>query len=202
MSLNWFTEKESSTDNVEVNKGKEPIVEISERPQEDKFWIDFGENIIKDTIQTLDERAKYIITTCASLIVIHFGLLLAFKVQGLSFKVTPEFFFVVSAALFALSFYPIRKDVIMQSPSDIRDAYKYWINWRQVWHRVGFGFFIAGLLAMAITITISPPSSDQSIQIINGNKSLVINATSYIPNSMTTSSSSHVMSTHDQSMNK
>lgn len=150
MSLNWFTDKKSSSNTIGENIYQEPKVEIAQT-DEDEFWIEFSKELTRDTIKTLDERAKYIITTCASLIVIHFGLLISFKVQGGTFMVTPEFFLVISAALFAISFYPISKHIQMQSPSSVRDAYEHWIKWKLNGHHIGFGFFIAGLLAMAIT---------------------------------------------------
>jgi hypothetical protein len=64
------------------------------------------------------------------------------------------FFFVVAAALFAFSLYPIAQSINLQSPGSIKDVYSTWIKWRLVAHRIAFGFFIAGLLAMAITTMI------------------------------------------------
>ena len=141
---------EDSEDDVEIQS-----VEISPDPIGDNFWIEFGKETVKETVMGMDEKAKYMITTCASLIVIHFGFLLGFKVQNLSIKVTPEFFFVIAAALFSFSLYPIAKSINLQSPESIKNAYDTWIKWKLIGHRIAYGFFIAGLLAMAITAMIS-----------------------------------------------
>ncbi len=116
-----------------------------------------------------------LITTCASLIVIHFGLLLAFKVQGSYYKVSPEFFFVISAALFAISLYPVGRLIRMQSPDSIKGSFRSWVRWKLRGHRVGFGFFIVGLLAMAVTLVIPQPSSDHTKNIQNANGTASIN---------------------------
>jgi hypothetical protein len=65
-----------------------------------------------------------------------------------------EFLFVVASALFAVSLYPIARPIEMQSPDSIKNAYDSWIKWKLTGHRIGFGFFIAGLLTMAITVII------------------------------------------------
>jgi hypothetical protein len=128
--------------------------QIALTPEVDKFWIDYGHKMLSTTLGDMDERAKYMITTCASLIVIHFGLLLAFKVQGASFKIAPEFFFVVAAAIFVLSYFPTRIDIDLQSPASIRFAHKLWFTRKLKCHRYGFILFIIGLLAMASSIIV------------------------------------------------
>ncbi len=181
MSLNFWSDKKPGNEESEVR------VEVSPTPEEDIFWMQFGKDSVKDTIEVLDERAKYMITTCASLIVIHFGLLLAFKVQGISFKVSPEFFLVVASALFAVSLYPIAGHIEMQSPDSVKSAYDTWIKWKLWGHRIGFGFFIAGLLAMTITIIIpQPPLQEKSMQTTNGTLSLSINGTGSRAENITT----------------
>jgi hypothetical protein len=126
-------------------------VEASSTPETDTFWTEFGQQTIKDVITSLDERAKFMITTCASLIVVNFGLLLAFEVHSFSIKVAPQFFLAVSAALFAISFFPITKRVNLQSPDSIENAYNTWMKWKLKCNRAGFFLFIVGLLAMAVT---------------------------------------------------
>jgi len=43
--------------------------------------------------------------TCAALIVINLGLLLAFTVQSVSLEIAPPLFFAISAAVFAISYF-------------------------------------------------------------------------------------------------
>ncbi|MFY9565940.1 MAG: hypothetical protein WAQ29_06295 [Nitrososphaeraceae archaeon] len=141
------TEKSSD----EKPEKREPTVKISKTAESDLFWIEYGRKTLTETIEVMDERAKFMVTTCSSLIIIDFGLLLAFNTSGISFKVAPAFFFVVAAALFVLSYFPLSKDYNLQVPKDIKSAYDYWRKWKLRWNRIGFGFFLAGLLAVALT---------------------------------------------------
>ncbi len=121
---------------------------FSSNPDVDKFWLEYGKETIKTTLGAMDERAKYMITTCASLIVINFGLLLAFPSQNI--QITPQFFFVVSAAFFAISYFPLKKDFSLFLLKSVKKAYQSWLRWKLIWHYGGFGLFVAGLLALAI----------------------------------------------------
>ena len=114
-----------------------------------EFWIDYGKEGVKNTLSGLDERAKYMITTCSGLIIIEFGLLLSFPSHHI--QVTPQFFFVVSAAIFIVSYFPIKKNLNLFSTKSIKESYQHWLRWKLIWHYAGFGFFVAGLLALAIT---------------------------------------------------
>jgi hypothetical protein len=146
-----LNEKKPAKKETEENKVEVGKVENSSTPDLDLFWIKFGKKTLKDATVALDERAKFMLTTCASLIVVNFGLLLAFKVQSLSFKVAPQFFLAVSAALFATSFFPVTRPINLQSPDSIESAYNIWIKWKSRWNRYGFILFIIGLMTMAIT---------------------------------------------------
>ncbi len=117
----------------------------------DEFWVEYGKESIKQTLAGLDERAKYMITTCASLIVINFGLLTAFSINSFSIKVSPQFFLVISVIFFVLSYFPAEKTINLQAPFKNRDAYTAWKHSKIRWHKFGFAFFIAGLFAMAVT---------------------------------------------------
>ena len=129
-------------------------VEESLTPETDTFWTEFGQQTIKDVTSSLDERAKFMITTCASLIVVNFGLLLAFEVQSFSIRVAPQFFFAISAGLFAVSFFPVTRKINLQSPDSIENSYDIWMKWKLNWNRAGFCMLIVGLLAMAVTTMI------------------------------------------------
>lgn len=125
---------------------------ISPTPEIDSMWIEYGKKLITSNIEGLNDRARFMITTCASLIVIQFGLSLAFKIQPFSFKLTPQFFLVISAALFAKSLYRIgsAKYFNLQSTDSIKDYYQNSTTSIYIWHVLGLLFFIAGLLAIAI----------------------------------------------------
>jgi hypothetical protein len=137
--------------------GDEVVVgEKPDSPEEiNKFWMSYGAEFVKGSIQTLDERAKFMITTCASLIAVNFGLVLAFSAQSSLIKVSPQFFLAISALFFALSFSPKLEKLNLASPGSIERVYNISMEWRLKLHYVGFGFFIAGLFAAAITSLIS-----------------------------------------------
>jgi hypothetical protein len=135
----------------EVVLGKKP-----DSPEEtNKFWKSYGTEFVKGSIQSLDDRAKFMITTCASLITVNFGLMLAFSAQSTLIKVSPQFFLAISALFFALSLSPKLEKLNLASPGSIERVYNKGMKWRLKLHYVGFGFFIAGLFAVAITSLIS-----------------------------------------------
>jgi len=145
------------TDRKNSVNGSEEEGELSpeEEGELESFWKAYYKTAINDSLSKLDERARYLITTCASLIVIHFGLIIGFKIENISIKIAPEFFFVIAAAAFAFSLFPLSRSIFYQSPASIQEAFTSSLRWRTRGQYVGFGFFIAGLLAMAITALIS-----------------------------------------------
>jgi hypothetical protein len=66
-------------------------------------------------------------------------------------QITPQFLLVVSAASFALSYFPMKKDFNLYLLKSVRETYQSWLRWKLIWHYLAFGFFIAGLLAIAMT---------------------------------------------------
>lgn len=141
----------------ESQDAHEPEVQVSQTPDLNKFWIDYGKKSITDTICDMDERAKFMITTCASLIVIDFGLLLAFNLHTYSVNVTPQFFFAISAGCFVMSLFPRSRSFDFQIISQIKGAYNSWLKWKLRWHYIAFGFFIAGLLTISVTSILGNP---------------------------------------------
>jgi hypothetical protein len=117
----------------------------------DEFWMKFGHEIVSKQLEGLDERAKFMITTCAGLIVIDFGLLFAFSTPSLSLRVVPQFFFAISALFFSFSYFPRGQEIQFEAPDEIKNAYTTLTNAKIQWHRYGFTLFFIGLLAMAIT---------------------------------------------------
>jgi hypothetical protein len=144
-----MTKDENSGD--EIKERREPKVRVSQTPDIDEFWRDYGKKSVTDTVYDLDERAKFMITTCASLIVIDFGLLLAFNIASFSIKVTSQFFFAISAACFVMSLFPRSRSFDLQIVSEIKNSYDSWRKWKQRWHCIAFGFFIAALFTITVT---------------------------------------------------
>jgi hypothetical protein len=85
------------------------------------------------------------ITTCATLIVINFGLLLAFQVQGIAIEIAPPLLFAISAAIFALSYFPAGPRINPFIPHTIKDAHDKIFGYKLKCHYVGLSFFIGGL---------------------------------------------------------
>jgi hypothetical protein len=118
----------------------------------DEMWLEFGKKLVTDTIGGVDDRAKFMLTTCATLIVVQFGLSFAFQIQAYSLILTPQFFLVISAAFFATSLHdPGRaKALTLNSIQSLAGFYAQ-RTWRKsIWNLIGFSFFVAGLLAFAI----------------------------------------------------
>lgn len=83
------------------SKDDEKVVRGRPLSPDEEMWLEYGKKLMTDSIGGLDERAKFMITTCATLIVVQFGLSFAFKITPFSFTLTPQFFLVISAAFFA-----------------------------------------------------------------------------------------------------
>jgi len=121
---------------------------LSKNPAVDKIWLDHGGEIVKNTLQSLDERAKHMITTCAGLIVVNLGLFLAFPTQNI--EVTPQFFFIISTGLFAISYFPIKKKFNFFLIKSIKDTYDSWLRWKLVFQYLGFILFFIGIATLGL----------------------------------------------------
>lgn len=135
-----------------------------------KFWLEYNQKTITDSLGTLDERAKFLITTCASLIVIHFGIVIGFGISEISFKITPEAFFIIAASFFSISYFPIKKKIEYQNTEFIEQAYSEWLYYKYKWHKLGFIFFIFGLISLTITTIIGDMPNEIThieLQILN-----------------------------------
>jgi hypothetical protein len=144
---------------------KKPNMKISPNPEFNNFWKEYGKKILEDNISGVDERAKFMITTCAALIVVNFGLITFTSTpQVITLKVSPQFFFIVSAIMFMISLFPHKRRFNLLSPKSIETAYNSWLRWKLVFHYAGFVLFIFGLLALTIINITIPPLSN----IVNG----------------------------------
>jgi hypothetical protein len=123
-----------------------------------KFWRAYGEEITKNAITSLDERAKYMITTCAGLIVINYGLLFAFP--GSNINISPQLIFLVSIILFAFSYFPKSKVFYLSIPNTIQSAFQSTVNWKVSFQKWAFVAFFGGLLALGITNLIDDENAD------------------------------------------
>ena len=140
---------------------KKPKVRISSNPEFNNFWKEYGKKILEDNIQGVDERAKFMITTCAALIVVNFGLItFTTAPEVIVLKISPQFFFIASATLFIISLFPYKRRFNLLSPSTIEAAYNSWLRWKLIFHYGGFALFIAGLLALTIINIEIPPLSN------------------------------------------
>jgi hypothetical protein len=149
----------NNDDRAQIRKPADDEIVVGKKPdspeETNKFWKSYGTEFVKGSIQSLDDRAKFMITTCASLVTVNFGLILAFSIQSTVINVSPQFFLAISALFFALSLSPKLEKLNFASPGSIERVYNKSMNWRLKLHYMGFGFFIAGLFAAAITSLIS-----------------------------------------------
>jgi hypothetical protein len=140
---------------------KRPNIKISPNPDFNNFWKKYGKKILKDSINELDERAKFMITTCAALIVVNLGLItFTTPQQVILVKVSPQFFFIASAILFVISLFPHKRRFNLLSPKSIEAAYYSWLRWKLIMHYAGFALFIAGLIALTVININIPPLSN------------------------------------------
>lgn len=144
----------------------------------DTFWIDIGRDLIKGNLENLDKRAEYMITTITALIVIDFGILVGFQVPALTLKVAPQILFAISIMLFFWSLRIKRYSILPDSIESITREYDTIGNHKYKWQNAGYYWFVAGLIAMAITYLIDSPLNylpetfDTSKIIVDGNLEL------------------------------
>ena len=125
-------------------------VEISSRPEEDEFWLSFGQSLISEAINILDNRARFMVTTSASLVTADFAIILiTSKVTLLT--ISPQFFFAFSTLFFILSLIPRRYQVNPWLPDETKHTYIEIMNAKHRWHKIGFSLLFLGLLLVALS---------------------------------------------------
>jgi hypothetical protein len=150
----------------------------SANPESDTLWIDMGRGLIKETLETLDKRAEYMITTITALIAISFGILVGFQLPNLTFKIAPQILLAISSIFFFLSLRVKQYIISPQSVDSIKGKYEEIANHKYKWQNWGYYLFIAGLFAIAITYLIDSPLNylperiDTSKVIVDGNLTL------------------------------
>ena len=125
-------------------------VDISSSPEEDEFWITFGQSLISQTINVLDNRAHFMITTSASLLTIDFAILLVVSKIAL-LSVSPQFFFAVSALSFMISLFPRKYKINPWTPDETQSTYFRILNYKHRFHLIGFSMFFLALILIAIS---------------------------------------------------
>ncbi len=129
---------------------KEPKVEISTTPEEDEFWKSFAQSLISSTVNVLDRRAQFMITTSATLLTADFALLfIASKVITLT--VGSQFFFAFSVLCFMLSLFPRRYRVNPWQPDSTKSVHYKMLNAKRNCHTIGFVFFFLGLIFVGLS---------------------------------------------------
>jgi hypothetical protein len=129
----------------------------SANPESDTFWIDIGRDLVKGTLETLDKRADYMITTITALIAISFGILVGFQLPNLTIKVAPQILLAISSIFFFLSLRVKQHIITPQSVDSIRAKYEEIGDRKYKWQNLGYCFFIAGLFAIGVTYVIESP---------------------------------------------
>jgi hypothetical protein len=139
-------------------------IQISPEPDTDVFWTEFARKKVSDSLDLLDKRSEYMITTIAALVAVNFGVLLAFDVKftvfqlGFTIKIAPQVLLAISAGFFAISHFALKKIFYVESPDSVRRTYEEWLKHKYYWQKWGYGFFVAGLFFIGITYLISKTS--------------------------------------------
>ena len=141
-----MTEKEI---NRKVVQGKRPS-----KPETDPFWLEFGKNTVRETLSNLEERAKFMVTTIAALVVGYSGFL-TFTEKFSLVTSFPPLLLTISITFFIISYFPIAKKFSMKAPDEIKDTYYSWLKWKLYWQYGGYALFIAGLIAILFINLIS-----------------------------------------------
>ena len=129
---------------------RSPKTDIPPNIEEDEFWISFARSLISGTIDVLDNRAQFMITTIASLLIVDSAaLLIASKIT--SFAISPQFFFAFSTLCFMYSLFPRRYDVNPSTPDETKRTYLKIMNNKHKWHIFGFLLFFIGLALVGVT---------------------------------------------------
>jgi hypothetical protein len=144
---------------IKYNHNTDKVEEFyqSPTPELDNLWVGIGRDLIKNSLDLLDKRAEYMITTITALIVIDFGLLLGFQVPSGTWKLAPQFLLAVSMVFFFLSLSIKKYEIKPQSPENIQNSYKDIGDKKYLYHNIGYGIFIAALFAIALTYLWDPP---------------------------------------------
>jgi len=125
-------------------------IQVSSSEEEDRFWLSLGQTLISDTVNVLDNRAQFMITTVASLLLIDFGILVL-STKTVILMVAPQFFFALSALSFVLSLYPKRYKVNPWTPDETRHTYHEILKNKHWKHYLGFSLFFVGLILVAVS---------------------------------------------------
>ena len=127
-----------------------PKAEIPSFPEEDEFWISFGQSLISETINAMDTRAQFMITTSASLLAADFAvLLLVSRIAAVT--VSPQFFMAISAFFFLLSLFPKQYNVNPWTPDETKATYLKILNHKHRLHVIGFSMFFLALVLVAVS---------------------------------------------------
>lgn len=156
-------------------------IQISPEPGTDSFWTEFARKKVSDSLDLLDRRSEYMITTIAALVAVNFGVLLAFDVKFTAFqleftiKIVPQVLLAISAGFFAISHFALKKIFYVESPDSVRQTYEQWLKHKYFWQKFGYGFFVAGLFFIGISYLISEHNGPEpDIQNIAGTLNLNI----------------------------
>jgi hypothetical protein len=128
----------------------QPHATIPKSPEEDEFWVSHGQSLINKTLDNLDDRAKFMITTCASLMVADFAILSLTSLNSI-ISISPQFFFSISALCFMISLFPQKYVINAWVPDQTKEAYKSVTKKKYKYHKFGFALFFIALLLVAFT---------------------------------------------------
>jgi hypothetical protein len=164
-----------------VNPGQNQISHIrkSGTPEMDRLWFEYGMKKITDSLDSLDKRAEYMITTIAGLVAVTFGVILAFDlvVKGnleIVFKIAPQGILAISAIPFAISHFPMKKYIYPDSPEEMKATYTEWLNYKHYWQKWGYFTFVIGLFLIFVATMFSLQTPEPDVQNLNGTLNIIL----------------------------
>lgn len=139
-------------DNYEIDE-----ISFSENQDSDKFWKQWGKDSINTSLGKLDDRAQFMITTCAGLIVADFGLNAYLNIFDV-LSVIPQFLFVLSTLFFAASYFPRSQLFHFDRPETLKKNYDDSFSWKIKWQYAGYAVFLIGLIFIIISYMVKIPT--------------------------------------------
>jgi len=135
---------------ISMSESSEPRVQISSISEEDEFWLCFAKSLISKVIDGLDDRAQFMVTTSASLLVADFAILVIAAKESV-LKVSPQFFLALSALSFIASLFPRKYTVNPWLPDNTKQTYSEILNHKIRYHLIGFSMFFIALILIALS---------------------------------------------------
>lgn len=123
---------------------RKPVVSIPSNPEEDELWIGIGKSIVQGSLDKIDDRSKFMVTTVSALITANVGIFTFTSKFGVASAV-PQLVLVSSAIAFAVALFPRLESLNPWTPSDTQRQFNHVLTFKYRCHTFGFVLLLLGL---------------------------------------------------------